>query len=182
LICYSLAAFPSCGTGCTLYSLVSMLSALPSFYLLCVVSLLYSFFFNTDRPSDVQTRSSLFALRSNCRRPLRLRSPRPHCPDTVYHRMADCGARPKRRHNARACSFPSSRLACWPARPRSCCQQRVVWVVGDLVPVSCATVHYRDGIGLWWNDASDQGYGLLDPQLVTHGRGSRRCTPRTNVY
>jgi hypothetical protein len=46
---------------------------------------------------------------------------------------------------------PSSRLACWPTRPGSHCQQCVVWVVGDLVPLSCTTVHKRGGIRLWWH-------------------------------
>src|SRR5229473_458627 len=140
------------------------------------------FFFNTDQPSDVQARSRLFPLCTNRGGPLRLRSPCPHCPDTVYHRMADCRACSKWRNNARPCSFPSSRLASWPARPRSCCQQRLVWVVGDLVPVSCSTVHHRRGIRLWWYDAPDQGYGLLDSQLATLGWRSRRRTARTGVY
>ena len=46
---------------------------------------------------------------------------------------------------------PSSRLACWPTRPGSHCQQCVVWVVGDLVFLSCTTVHKRGGIRLWWH-------------------------------
>lgn len=125
-------------------------------HVICVTVFLYavrhfsvfSFFFNTDQPSDVQARSHLFALRTDRGGPLRLRSPRPHCPDTIYYRMADRRECSQRRHDARACSFPSSGLACWSARPRSCCQQRMVWVVDDLVLLSCSTFHHWGGIGL----------------------------------